>query len=117
MIDTNDMLPGDIWREELEKMIRAADTVIWLVSKISMGSDEVKWELEILRSFNKRIIPGLIDDIDLDDLPPNINRLHVLSLLPSDDFETQLDELADTLKVPKAWIQTHTWLGDQARRK
>ena len=116
MIDTSDMHAGDVWREELQRMIQAADTVIGLVSNNSMGSDEVRKELETLQSLNKRLVPIRIDDIDLDDLPPTINRLHLLSLLPSDDFDAQLDSLAVTLNVPKAWVQNHTWLGDQARR-
>ena len=116
MIDTRELLAGDDWRDELEKMIQSADTVIWLVSKHSIGSTEVQWELETLQSLNKRLVPVRIDDIEVDELPPTINKLHLLSLLPSEDVEAQLDSLANTLKVPKAWVQTHTWLGEQARR-
>ena len=74
-IDRRDLPFGEEWQKELADLIRAADTVVWLVSPTSVKSRWCGWELgEVLR-LNKRLIPVVIDVVPPDGLP-EIARPH-----------------------------------------
>ena len=116
LIDQHDLPYGELWRQQLEEMIRSADTVIWLVSEASIRSKHCRWEIDKLKELNKRLLPVKIGEVPAGEMPELIGERQMMSLLPKDDFEDRLDELADTLKIPLKWVKIHTRLADQARR-
>ena len=94
-IDRRDLPFGEEWQKELAGLIRAADTVLWLVSQASVKSRWCSWELgEVLR-LNKRLIPVVIDVVPPDALPEVLGRI---SVLPSEgvfDAKKHLPALVD----------------------
>ncbi|MEM7045603.1 MAG: TIR domain-containing protein, partial [Pseudomonadota bacterium] len=117
LIDQHDLPYGELWRQQLEEMIRKADTIIWLVSEASIRSKDCLWEISKLKELNKRLVPIKIGEVQAGELPELIGERQMMSLMPTDDFDIQLTELADTLKIPLKWVKLHTQFADQARRK
>ena len=55
-IDRRDLPYGEEWQAELADFIRAADTVVWLVSPASVASKWCNWELGEVQRLNKRLV-------------------------------------------------------------
>ncbi len=55
IIDRRDLPIGEKWQAELSEFIRLSDTVIWLVSELSVRSAWVNWELDEVAKRNKRL--------------------------------------------------------------
>ncbi len=116
LIDRRSLPFAEKWKGELEELIRRSDTVLWLVSGPSVTSRWVNWEIDHVTRLKKRLVPVRIDNISSKGLPEAIKERHLLSLLPSDEFDQQIEKLVETLLVPRAWVKMHTWLADEARR-
>lgn len=59
LIDQRDLPFAEKWKDELEGVIRRADTGLWLVSEPSVTSKWVDWEIRKVTELNKRIWPRL----------------------------------------------------------
>src|SRR5258708_558232 len=77
-IDRRDLPFGEKWQSELAEFIRLSDTVIWLVSEASIHSEWVNWELDEVAKRNKRLVPILIGDTLLEQLPRQLDEIHIL---------------------------------------
>ena len=117
LMDQHDLPYGEPWRQQLEDMIRDADTVIWLVSEASIRSEDCLWEVDRRKQLNKRLVPVKIGELPAEALPALIGDRQMMFLMPEHDFDLRLDELADTLKIPLKWVKLHTQLARQARRQ
>src|SRR5215510_7773680 len=65
LIDLRDLPYGEEWQRELEDLILQSDTVIWLLSQTSITSDWCNWEVGLVTSIKKRLVPVRIAPIDL----------------------------------------------------
>ncbi len=115
-IDRRDLPYGEEWQQELADFIRAADTVIWLVSPNSVRSKWCNWELGQVRSLNKRVIPVTIQVVSFEQRPEAISKVHMLPAEGSFSLEQHLDVLVETLHTDRQWIKEHTRLADRARQ-
>jgi len=66
---------GDLWRETIEKNLKAAGEVIIVVSPNSMASEWVKHEGSLAYGWGKQLFPILIEPVDA--LPPLVRRILV----------------------------------------
>src|SRR5262245_20859953 len=78
LIDLRERPYGEEWQRELEDLIRQSDTVIWLLSQTSITSDWCNWEVGLVTSIKKRLVPVRIADIDVTNLPKAIGKIHIL---------------------------------------
>ncbi|MGE0023318.1 MAG: TIR domain-containing protein [Hyphomicrobium sp.] len=117
-IDERDLPALEDWRRELLDFIRAADTVIFIVSPRSIASRVCEWEIEQVVSLDKRLAPVVLERVEDDKVtvPAEIARLNYLFFDPPNDFDTQADRLAAALFTDVAWIKEHTRLSGAARR-
>jgi tetratricopeptide (TPR) repeat protein len=115
-IDRRDLPFGEEWQRELEDFIRAADTVVCLVSPTFIRSKSCAWELSLVRSLNKRLVPVTLIPVPVDELPEAIARIHLLPAEGAFSLDQHADALADTLKTNREWIKEHTRLSDRARQ-
>lgn len=60
-MDTQSLVPGTPWAEQLEQGVRESDAFLLIVSKESMNSPYVKEEWEEARKYGKRIILVLFE--------------------------------------------------------
>lgn len=115
-IDRRDLPYGEEWQAELADLIRASDTVVWLVSPASVGSRWCNWELGEVQRINKRLIPVAIAAVAPDALPEGLGRIHVLPAEGAFDFQRDLPRLVEALNTDRAWLKEHTRLADRARQ-
>jgi Flp pilus assembly protein TadD len=116
LIDRRDLPYGEEWQKELAAFIRAADTVIWLVSPDSIASKWCGWEAGEVGRIDKRLVPVCIRDIDRGTLPETLGKIHLLPgqgvFSPDVDMET----LVSVLLTDRAWIKDATRLYDRAQQ-
>jgi len=66
-IDVQDISAGELWRTSIVAAIKAADAFIIVLSRTSVDSDHVRTELDIAHELKIKIIPVLIDEVDIPD--------------------------------------------------
>ncbi len=115
-IDRRDLPYGEEWQSELADFIRAADTVVWLVSPASAASKWCNWELGEVQRLKKRLLPVRIGDVGPEDLPAALGKIHVLPAESVFEFDAHLAPLITALNTDQAWLKEHTRLGDRARQ-
>ena|SRR5689334_7567571 len=115
-IDRRDLPYGQKWQAELADFIRAADTVIWLVSPNSVVSKWCNWELGEVTRLNKRLIPVSIAPVAFEQLPEAIGDVHLLPAEGTFRLHDHVGLLIDALETDGAWLKEHTRLADRARQ-
>lgn len=114
LIDRRDLPYGEAWKEELSGFIRAADTVIWLVSPASVASRWCLWELSEVKRLGKRLVPLRVAPVPSADLPADLGRVHALPAEGCYQPAAHLDLLVTALKTNRAWLKEGTRLADRA---
>jgi WD40 repeat protein len=115
-IDTRDLPYGEKWQGELKDFIRAADSVLFLVSPRSIASQWCKWELAQVASQSKRLVPAVIENVPPEELPPEISEVHLFPLTDDLDINERAEALAKVLLSDRAWVKEHTRLADRAHK-
>jgi len=105
-MDVRDLEGGDPWREELDRRLDWADTVVvvigkgWLTSADARGrrldqpDDWVRWEIAEALRRRRRVIPVLVDgaaSLAATDLPDILKPLAGLQALPLSNLRFQKD--------------------------
>ncbi len=113
-IDKRNLPFGEEWQKELAEFIRLSDTVIWLVSKPSIESKWVNWELDEVKARNKRLVPVMVGLVNPAELPRQLGKIHILP--PDHVFELarDLDTLVQVLETDQAWLKQATRWQDRA---
>ena len=114
--DIDDLLPAAEWRKQLEQLIAAADTVVFVVSPDSIASEVVAWELSVVEKLNKRLAPIIWRTVANDKVPTAISKLHYIHFTEPGAFEKSLDTLVTAIDTDIGWLGEHTRLGALARR-
>ena len=101
-IDRQGISGGEDWRARLGGLIRDADTVIFVLSPSSAGSELCKWEVEEASRLGKRIIPVPCRPLGYASAPPQLSALNYIFFyaeprLPGSGFGTGLAQLVSAL--------------------
>jgi tetratricopeptide (TPR) repeat protein len=115
-IDRRDLPFGEEWVRELTDFIAGSDTVVALVSPAFIASKACNWELSQVRATNKRLVPVVIEPVQIEDLPEAIRKIQLLPAQRAFNFEVHLTPLAEALNTDRQWIKEHTRLADRARQ-
>jgi formylglycine-generating enzyme required for sulfatase activity len=115
-IDRRDLPKLEDWKRELTHLIRQADTVILIVSRNSLSSPVVAWEVDQVRGLGKRLAPVVISDLADLAVPADVSRINYALFSDPSRFETNVDELATALTTDSAWLKDHTRLNELALR-
>ncbi len=113
-IDTRDLPFGEKWQAELAEFIRLSDTVIWLVSKDSIHSHWVNWELDEVARRNKRLVPLMVGLVNPAELPRQLGEIHILPPDRAFDLTRYLDTLVQVLETDRPWLKQASRLQDRA---
>ena len=90
--------------------VEMADTVVVLISPASLGWVNEQDILPVAGQYRKRLIPLLCGEVDLSELPPELQDLPPLSISPRPDtpeFEAELAELGEVIRKEEAYFTTH----------
>ena len=114
------VLAADVYEaqlaQQLEQLIAAADTVVFVVSPDSIASEVVAWELSVVEKLNKRLAPIIWRTVANDKVPTAISKLHYIHFTEPGAFEKSLDTLVTAIDTDIGWLGEHTRLGALARR-
>jgi hypothetical protein len=77
-IDRQAISGGEEWQRRLGNLIREADTVVFVLSPSSAGSDICAWEVEEAVRSGKRIIPAVPHPLDGASPPQHLRDLNYI---------------------------------------
>jgi hypothetical protein len=76
--DVADLAPGERWQEKIQEALRESSTLIVILSPNSIDSPWTFFELGAAVADNKRIIPVLLEDVDLARVPIALRQFQAL---------------------------------------
>jgi hypothetical protein len=102
-LDKKDLLPGQFWREEIPKAIKASDFVLVFLSKVSVSKKgfvqkEFKLALEVLDEMPESrifVIPVRIDNCEI---PDKFSNLQWCNLFEKDGLEKMIEAIHESMK-------------------
>lgn len=94
-----DIQTGVDFKEAINSGIEGTDSVVYLISPEALQSSWCQYEIDYALSLHKRIIPVLIEPIDLQTLPDHLQRLQFIDLTDNVRLEDYLSDESDLLKA------------------
>jgi hypothetical protein len=116
LIDREEIYAFEEWWKRIEALIARADTVVFVLSPDSVGSEVARKEVSFAASLNKRFAPILCQRVDDKVVPDTLAKLQFIDFENDIQFEKSADRLAEALNTDIRWIRQHTELGEAARR-
>jgi len=86
-LDRNFVLPGDEWRNKIQKALKSSYCLIFFASTASVKSNEVKLEIDYALHLKKRVIPVLLEECKL---PYEVSNLHHINLIGRSEQEVEV---------------------------
>lgn len=92
-LDKYDLLPGQDWRREIEKIIRDPYNLIVVclsrnsITKRAMVQREIKWALDVLDQMPEDTIYLIPARLEACQVPDRLSHLHYVNLFEQDGFE------------------------------
>ncbi|MDJ0533215.1 MAG: TIR domain-containing protein [Xenococcaceae cyanobacterium MO_207.B15] len=108
-----DIKTGTAFKNEINKGIQGADNFVYFISLDTLRSHYCQEELTQAFAYNKRIIPLLIQEIDLNLIPPKLQELQFIDLTKSEDdrkYRRSIDKLLKALKSDAYYYENHKLL-------
>jgi TIR domain/WD domain, G-beta repeat len=112
-IDRQAISGGEEWEKRLGALIRAADTVVFVLSPSSARSKTCAWEVDEAVRLGKRILPVLCCPLEGASPPPQLAALNYIFFYaeprsPGSGFGAGLVQLASALNTDLDWLREHT---------
>ncbi len=105
-----DIHSGSDFVEAIYRGIEEADNLVYLMSAASLESEYCQKELSYALSLKKRIIPLLIEEIDLEQVPLELRTLQFINFADQEDEEKYLGDdakLINVLRQDAAYYEQH----------
>ena len=116
LIDRTEIYAFEDWWARIQSLIAQADTVIFVLSPDSVGSDVCGKEVAFAASLNKRFAPIVFQRVDDKSVPEALSRLNFIFFDQDALFDASFSRLCDALHTNIDWIRKHTEYGEAARR-
>src|SRR6266446_475625 len=116
LIDRRDIALFENWWEEIQLLIRQADTVVFVLSPEAVSSKVCEDEVAYAASLNKRFGGVVWKKVSARTIPEKLRALQWIDFEPPARFADRVAELATTLEIDIKWIRKHTEFGEQAHR-
>ena len=116
LIDRSDIQAFEPWWARIEALIVQADTIVFVLSPNSTGSDIALREVAFAASLNKRFAPVVARAVDPAQVPDALARLNFVVFSEASEFDASVDRLVDALNTDISWVRKHTELGEIALR-
>ena len=115
-LDKHDIAAGEDWERRLSRLIEAADTVVYVISPDSIGSQRCGWEIKQTNDTGKRLLPIVWRNVEEAQVPPPLKRLNYIYFDKPHSFAGGLKALAEALRTDLDWVREHTRIGELAAR-
>ena len=109
-INRIDIKTGKDFQKEIYKGIEDADNIVYLISENALASKYCQLEIEYGLKHNKRIIPVLIEPMDLEKIPKEIRNLQYIDLTQYQDpeqYRHRINKLLHSLKAEAYYYKQH----------
>ncbi len=74
----DEIMLGETWQEKVEEALRQSHVFVVLISSNNLASPWMFFELGAAIADNKKIIPVLIEDVEMSQVPSALKRLQIL---------------------------------------
>ena len=116
-IDWKSIPKGEDWWQHIQSGIEEADAFLFLISPDSSKSKVCNEELEHAVKNGKRILPIIIRDPEVENVPGILSKLNwVFCRDGQDDFDKAINEIRETIHTDYEWLKFHTELQVKALR-
>ncbi|MBW4520223.1 MAG: TIR domain-containing protein [Scytolyngbya sp. HA4215-MV1] len=108
-----DIQTGEAFEGAIERGIEQTDTIIYLLSPQSLQSSYCQHEVDYALGLHKRLIPLLVQPIDLEQVPSSIKSLQFINFTDNAtiaDTQQDLDQLLKALGEDAAYYEEHKLL-------
>src|ERR1700757_4621407 len=109
-VDWEDIRPTEEWMEAIYAAIEGADTFVFVLTPDSVASVVCGREIAHAAANNKRMVPIVARDLDVNTAPEALAKLNYIWFRDSDDFEKATDTLVSALDTDLDWVHAHTRL-------
>lgn len=116
LVDRSQIFAFEDWWKRIEGLIREADTVVFVISPDSIGSDICRREIDYAQALNKRLAPVVAHRVDADLVPEALRRLNFVFLDEAASYRAGLDRLVEGLLTDIGWVRRHSEYGALASR-
>jgi hypothetical protein len=93
--DVNEIAAGENWKDAINNGIAAANSLIFVLSKNSVNSDWMLYELNKFIGMGKKVIPILLDDVEKSKIPAGVKGLPWINF--NDRYEEGFNELLKSI--------------------
>jgi CHASE2 domain-containing sensor protein len=94
-----DINSGTDFVEAIYRGLEEADNLVFLMSPASLASEYCQMELAHARTHNKRIIPVLMKEVELEQVPPELRAIQYITITDSEQEEQYRAAIAKLIKV------------------
>ncbi|MDJ0900539.1 MAG: TIR domain-containing protein, partial [Xenococcus sp. MO_188.B8] len=108
-----DIKTGTDFEKEIQKGIEGADNFVYFISPDTLASQYCQQEFAYAAANNKRIIPLLVQETDLQLIPSQLQELQRIDITGSEDEEKyrhDIDKLLKALKSESNYYEKHKLL-------
>ncbi|MEQ9626514.1 TIR domain-containing protein [Coleofasciculus chthonoplastes] len=108
--NTTDIKTGESFEEAIKRGIEQADNLVYLISPDSIGSKYCQQELDLAVSLHKRIIPVLVRETPVEQIPPVLQGLQYIDLtdnVKEEDYHLDESQLLRILHQDEAYYREH----------
>ena len=109
-VDWEDIPLTADWWEEVKAGIEGADDFVFIISPDSINSKVCTEEIEHAVHCNKRLVPIVRRDDNLQQLHPALAKHNWLFFRESDDFDTAFQSLVQAIDTDLDYVKAHTRL-------
>jgi len=105
-----DIKSGAEYGEVINRGIEQADNLVFLMSRASLKSEYCEKELSYARSLNKRIIPLLIEAVDLEMIVPELRTIQFIKCPKDQDesnYQADMAKLIRSLREDATYYEQH----------
>ncbi|MEM7061556.1 MAG: TIR domain-containing protein [Cyanobacteria bacterium P01_B01_bin.77] len=108
--NTVDIRMGEDFEVAIQRGLEEADNIVYLISQASLASKYCQMEIDQALDLNKRIIPMLVEDIDVNLLPDTIRKIQFINVADNTDaadLDKDLAELLRTIRRDAPYYNQH----------
>ena len=92
-VDTSDIAPTSVWRQDIVNAIEAASAVLFVLSPYWLASEVSQRELQYAVNMHKKLVPVVHRDVDHQLVHPALAEINWILARPSDNPEGALERI------------------------
>ncbi len=109
-VDWDDLRPAEEFMQAIYGAIERANAFVFVLTPSSLASEVCGREIAHAVAHNKRLIPLVARDVEVQAVPKSLAALNWIFCRESDDFDAGIDTLISALDTDLGWVRHHTRL-------